>query len=115
MYSKQHYRDNRGTYLERARRRRRRDRDRFAAFMLDYFQSHPCLDCGETDPRVLEFDHRDGTEKLKAVSAFTHSQDWDGFLAEIAKCDVRCVNCHRRRTAQQFGYTRLKLQSHSAA
>lgn len=115
IYSKRHYRENIATYLENAKRHNRRDRDGFAAFMLDYFQSHPCVGCGETDPIVLEFDHRDGTYKLKAVGAFARSQDWDGFLAEIAKCDVRCVNCHRRRTARQFGWTRLKLQAVPAA
>lgn len=114
-YSKQHYRDNLAKYLEKARRHNRRDRDRFAALMLDYFRSHACVDCGESDPVVLEFDHRDGVDKLKTVGAFARSQDWAGFLAEIAKCDVRCVNCHRHRTARQFGWTRLKLQGDSAA
>lgn len=115
IYSRQHYRANLATYLEKAQRNRHRDRDRFAVFMLEYFKSNACVDCGETDPIVLEFDHRDGSGKLKAVGAFARRQDWDGFLAEIAKCEVRCVNCHRRRTARQFGWTRLKLQTDSVA
>lgn len=115
IYSREHYRNNLAMYLEKARRHRGRDRDRFAAFMIEYFQGHPCVDCGETDPVVLEFDHRDGSDKLKTVGAFARSQDWEGFLAEILKCDVRCVNCHRRRTARQFGWTRLKLGGSSAA
>ena len=114
-YSKEHYRNNITKYLDKARRHNRRARDRFAAFLLDFFKSHPCVDCGETDPMVLEFDHRDGVDKLNAVGAFARSQDWQGFLDEITKCDVRCVNCHRRRTARQFGWTRLKLHGDSAA
>jgi hypothetical protein len=48
----------------------------------------------------MDFDHREGEEKLFAVSAggnkvrLSQSQ----LLAEIAKCDVVCANCHRERT-----------------
>ena len=36
-------------------------------FVLDYLGNHPCIDCGETDIRVLEFDHREPKEKLSGV------------------------------------------------
>jgi hypothetical protein len=26
---------------------------------------------------------------------------------KIGKCDVRCANCHRRRTAHQLGWSTL--------
>ena len=29
--------------------------------------------------------------------------------AEIAKCELRCANCHRRRTAQQFDWPKRRL------
>lgn len=58
-----------------------------------------CVDCDETDPVVLDFDHVRG-EKL-----FTIGERKDGsrarLLAEIAKCEVRCANCHRRRTDER--------------
>jgi len=70
-----------------------------------YLHSHPCIDCGEHDPRVLDLDHRDPGTKVHAVSMLM-SRPWAIIQREIAKCDVRCANCHRRRTARQFGWRR---------
>jgi hypothetical protein len=36
---------------------------------------------------------------------------WTTFLAEVAKCDVRCANCHRVRTAQQFNWSKWIRES----
>jgi hypothetical protein len=60
-----------------------------------------CYDCGEDNPVVLEFDHRDPTQKLFSIS------EGIGFAAarlmqEVEKCDVVCANCHRIRTAEYF-------------
>jgi hypothetical protein len=44
----------------------------------------------------MDFDHRPGTVKLFHIGKNTHSED--AVLAEIAKCDVVCANCHRVRT-----------------
>ena len=81
---------------------RRRNQD----MVLEYLSKHPCVDCGESDPVVLEFDHVRG-RKLSTVSKLKSSNArWCKVLAEIEKCDVRCVNCHRRRTFEQFNYNR---------
>ena len=73
--------------------------------VAEYLRSHPCVDCGESDPIVLEFDHRDGVVKKAKVSLLLNSNGWATIKAEIEKCDVRCANCHRRRTARQFGWS----------
>jgi len=65
-------------------------------------------DCGEPDPVVLEFDHRDPNEKRIGISSMLTSSK-EAILAEIAKCDIRCANCHRRSTAKRFGYYRFNL------
>lgn len=74
--------------------------------VLDYLQSHPCVVCGEVDPVVLEFDHqRDKRANLSEMMCC----GWTTILAEIAKCDVVCANCHRRRTAQQQNWLKARF------
>jgi hypothetical protein len=36
------------------------------------------------------------------------SKRWARVRAEIEKCDVRCVNCHRRKTARDFGWLKIR-------
>jgi len=36
------------------------------------------------------------------------NRSWKYILKEIEKCEVRCANCHRRRTAQQLGWHKTK-------
>lgn len=64
-----------------------------------------CVDCGEGETILLEFDHIDPTQKKYTVSQMWRNRcSWETVSAEIAKCQVRCANCHRRRTAKQCGY-----------
>jgi hypothetical protein len=75
-------------------------------FMAGYLAEHPCVDCGQADPRVLDFDHlRDKTSLVSALVAWGAPRD--RLMAEIGKCDVRCANCHRRVTARRAGWSRL--------
>ena len=67
-------------------------------------------DCGERDPRVLEFDHRDRFAKIESVTLMAlRGYAWATIEAEIAKCDVRCAKCHRRRAAVQFSWRQLEV------
>lgn len=74
------------------------------AFIWEYLENHPCVDCGEQDPVVLEFDHVRGEKSYTITNMALHSLD--NIEAEIAKCDVRCANCHRRVTSKRMGYYR---------
>ena len=70
-----------------------------------------CVDCPESNPVVLEYDHRDGVDKINGVGRLVASgYSWDVILKEIEKCDIRCANCHRIRTAKQFGWYKGLLQ-----
>jgi hypothetical protein len=71
------------------------------AFVNEYKTTHPCIDCGETDPIVLDFDHRDPEDKIKAVGDMVRARRPVHLIhTEMAKCDIRCSNCHRRKTAK---------------
>lgn len=64
--------------------------------LVDHLRHHGCIDCGETDPVVLEFDHV--RDKRANVAQFAFACSLERLEAEIAKCVVRCANCHRLRT-----------------
>lgn len=109
-YKRQHYQNNRVQLIQKQGRINKAKRLFLARKVLAYLQEHPCVDCGESDPILLDFDHRDPkTKKLAISKMITSTYSWETVLAEIAKCDVRCVCCHRRRTARQQGFLRLLL------
>lgn len=61
----------------------------------------PCMDCGVSYPaHVMDLDHVRG-EKVGNLSKMALKTP-DTILAEIAKCDVVCANCHRERTQQRL-------------
>jgi hypothetical protein len=63
-----------------------------------------CHDCPEpiTDnPWMFDFDHRNPDDKSFAISDKYHSVSTAALYAEMAKCDIVCANCHRRRTRAQ--------------
>jgi hypothetical protein len=103
-YRRDHYRRNKATYVTRAQAQMRQRREVQVRLLHDYLRTHPCVDCGEAEVALLEFDHVDGSPKETEVSNMLGRRSWAKLLAEIGKCDVRCANCHRKRTAKQFGW-----------
>lgn len=87
------------------RRQMQTRRHQARLYVLEYWKSHPCIDCGETDPRCLEFDHRDPAEKTASVSSLiAKGAALKRIREEISLCDVRCANCHAKRTSDQFSF-----------
>ena len=64
------------------------------AFM-DSERVRGCVDCGEKDLRVLQFDHVRGKTANLSVMSLSSTRT---FLAELDRCEVVCANCHARRT-----------------
>jgi len=80
-------------------------------YVIQYLTNHPCVDCGETDLMVLDFDHIIPADKLYSISRLlsgTTNISLKRLKVEIEKCAVRCANCHRKRTAKQFGSWKFK-------
>jgi hypothetical protein len=108
IYGKAHYAANRERYLALEAKRKRTRAEKRMSYLLEYFESHPCVDCGESDPLVLEFDHVRGQKEFDVGSELP-DRNWESILEEIEKCEVVCSNCHRRRTARRLGTVRAIL------
>ncbi len=97
-YNRSHYDRNKSAYRARNRRANERQRE-----WLRTLKVGPCVDCRKKyPPCVMDFDHRDPTGKIANVSVMI--QRWNSkkkVLAEIAKCDLVCANCHRLRTCKR--------------
>lgn len=100
-YSAQYYQKNRVRHIQATTENNRTYREQRRKYLLSYLSSHPCVDCGETDPVVLEFDHVRGEKKFD-VSQYVTRGNLD-INIEISKCEVRCANCHRRRHRTNIG------------
>jgi hypothetical protein len=84
----------RSRYIERLRRRWRAH-----ARMLDELRDVPCSDCQRRfPPCAMDFDHRDPSAKVAGVTRLIGRAGTERLLAEAAKCDIVCANCHRVRT-----------------
>lgn len=100
-HSKELYYANREARTAQVAQKRRSYRDEAREFVLSYLSTHPCVDCGETDLVVLDFDHVRG-QKIRTISRMIYGGDsLTTIREEIEKCEVRCANCHRIKTAER--------------
>ena len=97
--SRQPLRDGSSRYLERKRARWQEH-----ARILDRLRDVPCVDCGlRFPPCAMDFDHRDPAMKRYCVTRMIGRAGTARILAEAAKCDIVCANCHRSRTLTRRG------------
>ncbi len=100
VYCRIHYQANK---LEH-NRRRYLNQLRYArenrARLREYLSAKRCVDCGEDDPLVLDCDHVRGSKEFNIANGISQ-YCWKRIELELAKCDVRCSNCHRRKTARE--------------
>lgn len=65
-----------------------------------YLADKVCVECGSADS--LQFHHRDPSDRTDDVN-FSRSDE--RILAEIAKCDLLCRECHAKKHAMRHGTT----------
>lgn len=111
-YMHVYYRENKHKYsTEASRPTRKRHYDKHRVRLLaeqavhrqaiqDYInevKSRTCQDCGVLyPPYVMDFDHVRGVKKFQIGGGQCRAMA--SIVAEIAKCDIVCSNCHRFRT-----------------
>lgn len=99
--SKRYYEKNKKKVKARSLKSNKVRSDRNKIYIDKIKAERGCVDCGETNPVVLDFDHVRG-EKVKCVSDMARqSYGLKTIQAEIDKCEVRCANCHRIVTDQR--------------
>jgi hypothetical protein len=102
--SRRHYVANRDKAIAKAKEYSKIARDRIRAFITNYLKTNPCVDCGEVNTIVLEFDHLKD-KHFNISDAARKGVGMKKLKDEIAKCEVRCANCHRKKTYERNGST----------
>lgn len=116
--NKQRARDRKRTPAdrERAYQRMRETRQELRRLVGQIKMQRGCVDCGYAErPEALQFDHVKDTKIRMISSMVNRGQSWAAIAIEIAKCEVRCANCHAIRTMERLQHlgklTALDLHS----
>lgn len=105
IYNRNHYHKNKERYKKRIAKNNKDARLRRQKFIYNYLSKNPCIVCGEKDPVVLDFDHTDRKKKFASVSyMISKGYSISRVKEEINKCEIRCANCHRKKTAKELGW-----------
>lgn len=105
--SRRYYCENKEKHRKVTTARKKKMVQKNQEYVWDWLSNHPCVDCGETDIVVLEFDHQKNKESTISRAVVT---GWSTLRIqkEIDKCEVRCSNCHKKKTALDFKWKILK-------
>jgi hypothetical protein len=108
LYRKKHYAVNKKKYISKALRWNKKQGQVLRKFLYSILLDSYCLDCGETDVLVLEFDHR-RDKRFDISQMYKRRYSLTTIEKELEKCDVLCANCHRRKTAKEGGFWKYSM------
>lgn len=109
QYNKEWYKKTKDAHRIKVYRLKKARRIKNAKWIVEYLKDHPCIDCGEDNPIVLDFDHVRGTKRSDVAQLASQGYGLTKVKREIAKCEVRCANCHRIKTAESRKSLRWKI------
>ena len=110
-YCRAHYRRNGHKHNQRRYANTVAYKARNRAYVVEFLRTHPCVDCGERDPVVLEFDHVRGSKRGNVSEMVAAGWGLACIGAEIDKCVVRCSNCHRKKTVAQLAWFKSRTSA----
>ena len=98
MYSRNHYLANKDEYYQRHVAKRRRLR-----VWLSKLKDNPCIDCDTRfNKHLMHFDHLPEYDKFADISEMiADGRSKTAIQAEIAKCELVCLDCHSIRTVDR--------------
>lgn len=98
--SHEFYVNNKQIYRDRNKERRKL----LLKFVYDYAKERGCIECDEKDPCCLDFDHVTDNKTKEISRMVMNGNSLSSIQEEIKKCEIRCSNCHRKKTAKQFDW-----------
>lgn len=104
--SKEYYRKNPEIHKRNVVINKQKYASEIQSKIIEYLNSHPCVDCGYSNILALEFDHL-YDKKIAISQAVSNGWSWNNILLEIEKCEVRCSNCHKIKTATEGNFYKL--------
>ena len=94
-YARKHYASNKKIYKDRATKRNKLQRKKNKEYTNSIKENSQCVDCGESNPLVLDFDHVRGVKFSHISDMVNRPYNINKIKEEIKKCEIRCANCHR--------------------
>lgn len=94
-------RENNKTRIRLPRPNRKQQREKARArnqkWAKEYLEKNPCIQCGESDILLLDFDHiRD--KKYHVSKIICDGMSLKTLKNELKKVQILCVRCHRIKT-----------------